>query len=143
MLPRDSRDHLPSIYRLSCPDGAGRLAMGEAMFYSVRHLTKFRYAEPVTESVMETRMHPRTDSSQRCLSFHLSVSPRCRLFTYRDYLGNHIHHFDIPTAHQQLVIVAESLVEAQSAPEIPAGMAPETWDQLDEMVKDEDCWEML
>jgi transglutaminase-like putative cysteine protease len=113
------------------------------VFYSVRHLTKFRYAEAVSESIMETRMHPRTDSSQRCLSFHLSVSPRCRLFTYRDYLGNHVHHFDIPGAHQQLVIVAESLVEAQPPPEIPARMAHEAWDELDVLARDEDCSEML
>ena len=113
------------------------------MFYSVRHLTKFRYAQPVSESVMETRMHPRTDNTQRCLNFHLSVSPRCRLFTYRDYLGNHVHHFDIPVAHQHLVIIAESLVEVQGAPELPANMEHETWDELDLVARDEDCWEML
>ena len=27
------------------------------MFYSIRHLTKFRYASAVSESVMEARMH--------------------------------------------------------------------------------------
>jgi transglutaminase-like putative cysteine protease len=113
------------------------------MFYSVRHLTKFRYAAAVSESVMETRMHPRTDAHQRCLNFHLSVSPRCRLFSYRDYLGNHIHHFDIPVPHGQLVVVAESLVEVQPPPEIPARMAPEAWAQLDALVRQEDCWEML
>jgi transglutaminase-like putative cysteine protease len=113
------------------------------VFYSIRHLTKFLYATAVSESVMETRMHPRTDSSQRCLNFHLSVSPRCRLFSYRDYLGNHIHHFDIPVSHRQLVIVAESLVEVQSQQEIPGGMAPEAWSELDALARGEDCWEML
>ena len=83
------------------------------MFYSIRHLTKFLYTNPVSESMMETRMHPRSDQNQRCLTFHLSVSPRCRVFSYRDHLGNHVHHFDIPGQHGQLVIVAESLVEMQ------------------------------
>ncbi len=50
---------------------------------------------------------------RRCLSFQLSVSPRCRVFSYRDHLANHVHHFDIPGAHDQLVIVAESLVEME------------------------------
>jgi transglutaminase-like putative cysteine protease len=113
------------------------------VFYSVRHITKFRYATAVSESGMETRMHPRTDGSQRCLNFHLSVSPRCRLFSYRDYLGNHIHHFDIPVPHEQLVIVAESLVEVQPPQEIPASMAQEAWIELDTLVGQEDCWEML
>ena len=117
--------------------------MGTGVYYTVRHLTKFHYANPVSESVMETRMHPRTDGNQLCLNFHLSVSPRCRLFSYRDYLGNHIHHFDIPSPHEHLVIVAESLVEAQPLPEIPPRMSPEAWSQLDALAKQEDCWEML
>ena len=39
------------------------------MFYSIRHLTKFLYKSPVSESIMETRMHPRSDANQRCLTF--------------------------------------------------------------------------
>lgn len=113
------------------------------MYYSVRHLTKFRYASAVSESVMEARMHPRTDNNQRCLNFHLSVNPRCRLFSYRDHLGNQVHHFDIPVPHEQLVIVAESLVEVPAPPEIPARVASETWDELDALTKEEDCSEML
>ena len=31
------------------------------MFYSIRHLTRFRYASSVSESLMELRMHPRTE----------------------------------------------------------------------------------
>ena len=65
-------------------------------FYLIRHLTKFLYANQVSESLMEARMHPRSDNNQRCLSFSLSVSPRCRVFSYRDHLGNNVHHFDIP-----------------------------------------------
>lgn len=49
------------------------------MYYSIRHLTKFLYSNQVSESTMETRMHPRSDQEQRCLTFHLSVSPRCRV----------------------------------------------------------------
>ena len=45
---------------------------------------------------MEARMHPRSEGNQRCLTFHLAVSPRCRVFAYRDHVGNNIHHFDIP-----------------------------------------------
>src|ERR1700712_5885698 len=103
-------------------------------FFSIRHLTKFRYSNMVSESVMETRMHPRSDNNQRCLSFSLSVSPRCRVFSYRDHLGNNVHHFDIPGQHRQLVIVAESLVEVQPAVEIPSFLAPDAWADLDSIV---------
>ncbi|ADV84070.1 transglutaminase family protein [Terriglobus saanensis] len=113
------------------------------MYYTVRHLTKFVYSNAVSESIMETRMHPRSDASQRCLTFHLSVSPRCRVFSYRDHLGNHIHHFDIPVAHEQLVIVAESLVEMDEIIMVPSFLAPDAWAEVDAMVQEGDFWEML
>ncbi len=113
------------------------------MYYSIRHLTKFLYSNPVSESMMETRMHPRSDQNQRCLTFHLSVSPRCRVFSYRDHLANQVHHFDIPGQHGQLVIVAESLVDMQPSIDIPSFLAPDAWAELDAMVAQGDYWEML
>jgi transglutaminase-like putative cysteine protease len=113
------------------------------MYYSIRHLTKFLYSNVVSESMMETRMHPRSDQNQRCLTFHLSVSPRCRVFSYRDHLANQVHHFDIPGQHGQLVIVAESLVEVQPAAPVPTFLAPDAWDELDSMIAQGDYWEML
>ena len=112
-------------------------------FYSIRHLTRFRYSSPIKESIMETRMHPRSDASQHCLTFSLSVSPRCRVFSYRDHLGNNIQHFDIPGEHNQLVIVAESVVEQQPLPDVPQFLAPEAWSELDELIASGDYWEML
>lgn len=112
-------------------------------FYSIRHLTRFRYKDPVSESIMETRMHPRSDHSQHCLSFSLSVSPRCRVFSYRDHYGNIVQHFDIPGDHDQLVIVAESLVEQQVQMDVPAFLAPDAWNALDAMVTEGDYGEML
>src|SRR5215469_11348153 len=113
------------------------------LFYSIRHLTKFVYSKAVSESVMEVRMHPRSDSNQRCLTFSLSVSPRCRVFSYRDHLSNNVHHFDIPGQHEQLVIIAESLVEHQSLAEVPNFLAPDAWRELDALVSEGDYWEML
>jgi len=112
-------------------------------FYSIRHLTRYRYSHPISESIMETRMHPRSDSHQHCLSFTLSVSPRCRVFTYRDHLGNNVHHFDIPGEHSQLVIIAESVVEHQPVADPPAQLAPEAWQELDQLVRAGDYWDML
>ena len=112
-------------------------------FYSIRHLTRFRYSHPVSESIMETRMHPRNDATQHCLSFTLSVSPRCRVFTYRDHLGNNVQHFNIPGDHSQLVIIAESVIEQQPLPEIPLSLSPDAWETLDDLVRSGDYWEML
>jgi len=112
-------------------------------FYSIRHLTRFRYSHSISESIMETRMHPRSDSSQHCLSFSLSVSPRCRVFSYRDHQGNNVQHFDIPGEHNQLVIVAESVVEQQPFPELPLFLTPNAWNELDALIETGDYWEML
>jgi transglutaminase-like putative cysteine protease len=112
-------------------------------FYAIRHLTRFRYSHPISESIMETRMNPRSDSTQHCLNFSLSVSPRCRVFTYRDHQGNNVQHFDIPGEHNQLVIVAESIVEQQPSPDVPSFLAPDAWRELDELVESGDYWEML
>jgi transglutaminase-like putative cysteine protease len=112
-------------------------------FFSIRHLTRFEYIRPVCETVMETRMHPRTDSNQRCLTFALSVSPRCRVFSYRDHLGNSVHHFDIPRDHKTLVIIAESLVELQKMAVLPEKLESSAWDELDQVVENGDYFEML
>jgi transglutaminase-like putative cysteine protease len=113
------------------------------MFYSIRHLTRFRYSAPVSESQMELRMHPRTEGGQRCLSFLLSVEPRTRLYSYRDYLGNNVHHFDVPGKHLELKIVAEALVEVDSPDYLPDSLGPSAWDDLDAQVAAGDYWEML
>ena len=92
---------------------------------------------------METRMHPRSDSNQHCLTFSLSVSPRCRVFSYRDHQGNNVQHFDIPGEHTQLVLIAESVVEQQALPDVPSFLAPDAWGALDELIEAGDYWEML
>jgi len=112
------------------------------MFYSIRHCTRFRYSAPVSESLMEVRMHPRTEGQQRCLTFQLSVSPRTRVSSYRDHLGNTIHHFDVPGHHTELTIVAEALVDSLAHVE-PAPLGPESWEELDALVAAGDYWEML
>ncbi len=107
------------------------------MYYNVRHVTRFRYSAPITQSAMELRMEPRTEGFQRCLKFNLALNPNARTMSYQDYLGNIVHHFDIPGQHRQLVIVAESLVEMRDAPLIPESLPPESWDALDTLARSE------
>ena len=113
------------------------------MFYTIRHLTQFRYDASVSESLMEVRMHPRTEGGQRCLSFQLSADPRARVHLYRDYLGNSVHHFDVPGKHKELKILAESLVELEPPAELPERLGPDAWKELDDLVAAGDYWEML
>lgn len=113
------------------------------MYYSIRHLTKFRYSAHVSESLMEARMQPRSDGPQRCLSFQLMVQPKARVQFYRDYLGNTVHHFDVPGRHKQLSIVADALVDVQPPQPLPDSLGDSAWDELDDMISAGDYIEML
>ena len=102
------------------------------MYYSIRHLTRFRYHEAITQSMMELRMQPRSDGLQRCLNFRVALSPKARVRSYVDYLGNTVHNFDIPGQHRQLTIAAEAFVEMRSSSELPPNLSPDAWDSVDQ-----------
>ena len=110
------------------------------MFYSIRHLTRFRYSSPVSESTMELRMQPRSEGLQRCLTFQLTVTPLTRVQSYRDYLGNAVHHFDVPSAHRHLMIIAEATVDVASAAVLPPRLETDAWLQLDAQLARGDFW---
>jgi len=107
------------------------------MYYSIRHVTRFRYSAPISQSVMELRMEPRSERGQRCLNFRLALNPNARVMLYRDYLGNIVHHFDIPGQHHQLAIVAEATVEMKPFPDLPESLPAQAWATLDEMARAE------
>lgn len=110
--------------------------------YRISHTTRFRYSAPVSESVMELRMQPRSEGAQRCLSFDLSLHPKARVASHRDYLGNTVHHFDVPGRHSQLVVKTSALVEIM-AQQVAEALRPEAWRELDEIASHSDCFEML
>jgi transglutaminase-like putative cysteine protease len=113
------------------------------MHYSIVHITKFRYSGFVSESVMELRLHPRTDETQRCLQFALSLNPAADVFDYSDHLGNAIHHFDIPKQHKELEITTRSLVEVFPKKELPESLSPDAWNEVDALTEHNDFWDFL
>ncbi|MGI8906868.1 MAG: transglutaminase family protein [Candidatus Sumerlaeaceae bacterium] len=113
------------------------------MHYSVRHITRFHYSLPITESLTELRMQPTTDGQQVCRSFELNLNPRAAVTTHPDHFGNIVHHFDVPKPHGQLIIAAKSLVEVMPFPEIQERLPESAWDELDAAVDEEDLYEML
>ena len=113
------------------------------MFYSVRHVTRFLYSAPISESAMELRMQPRSESGQRCLQFELTTNPRARVHAYRDHLGNVVHHFDIPARHGQLRITTDATVELASAPLLPETLADNSWEAYDVAAIETSHWEFL
>ncbi|MBI1764904.1 MAG: transglutaminase family protein [Acidobacteria bacterium] len=113
------------------------------MFYSIRHVTRFVYSSPITESITEVRMQPRSEVGQRCLKFDLNTQPRARLQAYGDFLGNVVHHFDIPGKHKELKITAETTVEMTPAAALPDAVGQDVWEALQQARKRDELWDYL
>ncbi len=115
------------------------------MYYSIRHLTRFRYTAPISENVMEVWMQPRSEGAQRCLEFALHTEPHSQPIQRRDYYGNVVHHFTIPGRHSLLTLTAETLVQINEAdlPTLPEALSPCDWGELDALTADDAHWDML
>ena len=102
------------------------------MVIDVVHTTRFTYAEPIEESVLEVWLEPRSDVDQRKLHFALEVQPRTPVSSYVDGFGNTVHSFAVLPAHRALTIAARSRVETMLAnPFLPADQTPSPPDDVD------------
>ncbi len=81
------------------------------MLLKITHTTDLSYSELISESVMELRMAPRQEDDQHRLSFSLAIGPAASVTSYFDWLGNTVHAFTVNAFHQQIRIVATSVVE--------------------------------
>jgi transglutaminase-like putative cysteine protease len=113
------------------------------MHYLIRHVTSYRYSEPVRESQMELRMQPRSEGPQRCWGFRLETTPRAQVSSFRDGMGNVVHHFDIAPAHSRLTLTAEAAVEVEESPPIPDALPASAWAELATLAESEEGCEML
>ncbi len=113
------------------------------MYYSVRHMTIFHYSQPVSEKMMELRMQPRGDGTQRCLRFDAAISPRARLNQYLDSFGNAVHYFDLHRDHERLTIIAEAIIEMKPSAPLPERLPLESWRQLDEQAYSAELYDFL
>lgn len=113
------------------------------MYYAISHLTLYKYSEPISDSVMEIRMQPRSDGIQRTIRFDLKVSPETRIFSTRDYLGNVIHNFNIPALHESLAIKSEAVVDVKPPQALPDALLNSAWDEIDNARNDRDLYDFL
>ncbi len=81
----------------------------------VRHRTRLEYEEPGYQSHTELRMTPVDTGLQRVLTQGIEIDPPGILRPHRDYFGNVVHRFNQLGEHEDLEIVAESLVETTDA----------------------------
>jgi transglutaminase-like putative cysteine protease len=103
------------------------------MFYSIRHVTRFRYSNPVRETVMELKMQPRSEANQALRNFQISTSPRAQLYAYTDHLGNAVYHFNVLREHSELRIDAQSVIEVTQPPARPATADALEWQRFNSL----------
>lgn len=89
------------------------------MRFRITHVTHYDYAGPASESFMEARVTPATDTRQRLVSHRLETDPAARVHGYVDYFGNAVETFSVIRRHAALLLTGISEVET-SAVEIPA-----------------------
>jgi hypothetical protein len=74
------------------------------MFYSVRHITRFRYSNPVREI---------GDGAEDAAALRIAASAaqfpdrhhaRAQLYAYTDHFGNAVYHFNVLREHSELRI---------------------------------------
>jgi transglutaminase-like putative cysteine protease len=111
--------------------------------FNIQHVTRFIYEAAISESVMEARVQPRSEGTQRCLRFALSTIPASRVGMYQDHDGNVVHHFNIPGRLSRLSLVADALVESVPGAGLPEEVDPGAWARLDDATARGAFWEML
>src|SRR5687767_13369486 len=113
------------------------------MRYTVRHVSRFPYESPITQSVRDARMQPCSDTLQRCLHFPPTTTPASARKMDQDHDGNIVHHFCIPGRHARLTVTAEAFVDCEAPPPLPHRLGPEAWAQVDARTASGQHWEYL
>lgn len=104
------------------------------MIYSVLHTTRHLYQSPVTQSLNELRLTPRSLPWQQVRESNILVDPEPANWQGRkDYFGNEVTTVAVYEPHRRFVVEARSLVdvqmEAQAPP--PAGIG---WEEARDLV---------
>lgn len=82
----------------------------------VKHVTSYDYAEPVSLSLHQAMLKPRTLPTQSVANSYIAVEPAPRSLDFRvDYHGNLVSYFEIDSPHRELVVTATSEVHLTPA----------------------------
>jgi transglutaminase-like putative cysteine protease len=93
------------------------------MLIAVRHVTRYRYAEPVTYTVQSLRLTPASYKGQRVIDWQVRAGGARPGLQYRDGFGNLVHLITVNARHEELEIEAGGTVETQDSNGVVAGLA--------------------
>lgn len=84
------------------------------MIFDVRHLTTYRYAEPVTSCHNIAHLALRNSPRQTVLRRDLWIRPEPTILdVHSDYFGNTTHFFSVQEAHRELTVAASHRAEVR------------------------------
>jgi transglutaminase-like putative cysteine protease len=78
--------------------------------FNIHHITRYEYEKPVKESVNEIRLFGLNCPEQEVLQQEIHITHQPDIQIYKDYYGNKVGLFSIPTAHISLQIESKILV---------------------------------
>lgn len=107
-----------------------------SMQMRVRHATTYQYDEPAGASYSEARLTPQTTVDQFVRRSRLEITPTAWSQEYRDYWGATVTAFEVTEPHDELTVVATSVVDTADSPEPADSIA---WEDLDASRLDRYC----
>jgi len=81
------------------------------MRFRIRYTTRYAYEQPASDSHNELRVCPTNCRDQKRLDFRLQVTPKASISERRDDFGNLMHLVYVGECHNELTIVADSIVD--------------------------------
>ena len=92
------------------------------MQISIRHVTTYRYAEPVNYTIQSLRLTPASFTGQRVVNWAIRTPGSRAALQFEDGFGNVVHLLTINAQHQELVIEAGGVVETKDCNGVVAGL---------------------
>ena len=77
---------------------------------AVKHITRYRYNQPIQHSKHCVHLRPIDDVHQRVATYRLPIVPDVPIVEFEDVFGNWASRFEISQPYKELTLTAESTV---------------------------------
>jgi transglutaminase-like putative cysteine protease len=96
------------------------------MLISIRHVTRYSYAEPVGYTIQSLRLTPASFEGQRVLDWSVHAGGAGTSLQFKDGFGNAVDLIAINARHEELAIEAGGTVETENRNGVVAGLPEAT-----------------
>jgi transglutaminase-like putative cysteine protease len=105
--------------------------------YHIKHVTKYTYTAPVTDSANQIILKLESDPHQEVVHQKITLRPDAEIDNYTNYFGSQVGMFTIVEPHNELSIVSIAEVETTEIPEPIITMPPhKQWQHIAALKED-------